>query len=147
MIMNVKKQLWSLARIVLPGVGFALTCIGAYLVSLQTEYQHTWKVIPGYIVIVFGFLAMLVGVFWTICLSMKNRAPFLHHMRSPREAKSLLIQSLRLWLWSTEWMLSWVSLLRCTARTAQRPRTARGAGSSLRNTLSSSVFSKSRDRD
>ncbi|XP_056233049.1 transmembrane protein 252-like [Seriola aureovittata] len=73
MIMNVKKQLWSLARIVLPGVGFALTCIGAYLVSLQTEYQHTWKVIPGYIVIVFGFLAMLVGVFWTICLSMKSK--------------------------------------------------------------------------
>ncbi|XP_040010611.1 transmembrane protein 252-like [Xiphias gladius] len=71
--MNVKKQLWSLARIVMPGVGFVLTCIGAYLVSLQTDYKYSWMVIPAYIMIGFGFLAMLIGVFWTICLSMKSK--------------------------------------------------------------------------
>ncbi|XP_051277453.1 transmembrane protein 252-like [Dicentrarchus labrax] len=73
MIMNVKKQLWSLARIALPGVGFPLTCSGAYLVSLQTEYGFSWKVIPAYIMIVLGFLSMLIGVFWTICHSMKSK--------------------------------------------------------------------------
>uniref|UniRef100_A0A8C4I5M7 Uncharacterized protein n=1 Tax=Dicentrarchus labrax TaxID=13489 RepID=A0A8C4I5M7_DICLA len=71
--MNVKKQLWSLARIALPGVGFPLTCSGAYLVSLQTEYGFSWKVIPAYIMIVLGFLSMLIGVFWTICHSMKSK--------------------------------------------------------------------------
>ncbi|XP_040897931.1 transmembrane protein 252-like [Toxotes jaculatrix] len=71
--MNLKKQLWSLARIVLPGVGFALTCIGAYMMSLQAEYRYTWRVIPAYILIVLGFLAMLIGVFWTICHSMKSK--------------------------------------------------------------------------
>ncbi|XP_070690472.1 transmembrane protein 252-like [Pempheris klunzingeri] len=73
MIMNVKKQLWSLARMVLPGVGFALTCCGAYLVSMLTEYGHNWMVIPAYIMIVCGFLAILVGLFWTICNSMKSK--------------------------------------------------------------------------
>lgn len=73
MIMNVKKQLWSLARMGLPSVGFALTCIGAYLVSTQTEYRFSWRIIPAYILIVFGFLAMLIGVFWTICHSMKSK--------------------------------------------------------------------------
>uniref|UniRef100_A0A665WRR1 Uncharacterized protein n=1 Tax=Echeneis naucrates TaxID=173247 RepID=A0A665WRR1_ECHNA len=66
--MNVTKRLWSLARIVLPTLGFALTCIGAYLVSLQSDYKHTWTVIPAYIMIVFGFLAIIVGLSWTIYL-------------------------------------------------------------------------------
>ncbi|XP_070759719.1 transmembrane protein 252-like [Enoplosus armatus] len=73
MIMNVKKQLWSLARVVLPGVGFTLTCIGAYLVSQQTEYGNAWRVTLAYVMFVFGFLAMLIGVFWTICHSMKSK--------------------------------------------------------------------------
>ncbi|XP_049434702.1 transmembrane protein 252-like [Epinephelus fuscoguttatus] len=73
MILNLKKQLWSLARIVLPGLGFALTCIGAYLVSLEIEHRFTLRVICAYIVIVFGILAVLIGVFWTICHSMKSK--------------------------------------------------------------------------
>ncbi|XP_044051400.1 transmembrane protein 252-like [Siniperca chuatsi] len=72
MIMTVRKQLWSLARMFLPGVGFLLTCTGAYLVSLQTD-RYTCLVIPAYIMIVIGFLAALIGVFWNICHSMKSK--------------------------------------------------------------------------
>lgn len=71
--MNMKKQLWSLARLFLPGVGFFLTCIGAYLASLQTEYGYNCRVIHAYIMILFGFLAVLIGVFWNICHSMKSK--------------------------------------------------------------------------
>lgn len=71
--MNVKKQLWSLARTVLPAVGFALTCIGAYLVSRQSDFKDTLTLIPIYMMIVFGFLFMLAGVFWSICHSMKSK--------------------------------------------------------------------------
>ncbi|XP_071340274.1 transmembrane protein 252-like [Trachinotus anak] len=71
--MNVKKQLWSLARFILPGVGFALMCTGAYLVSLQTDYIYTWTVIPAHTMLVLGLLAMLIGFFWNICLSMKTK--------------------------------------------------------------------------
>lgn len=71
--MNVKKQLWSLARMVLPAVGFVLTCTGAYLVSLQNEYESTWRIILVHIMIAFGFLAMLIGVFWSICHSIKSK--------------------------------------------------------------------------
>ncbi|GAA6223161.1 transmembrane protein 252 [Lates japonicus] len=73
MISNMKKQLWSLARIVLPGVGFALTCTGTYLVSLQIEHEYTLRVIPSYIMIILGLLAMFVGVFWNVCHSMKSK--------------------------------------------------------------------------
>lgn len=72
MIINV-KMLWSLARLVLPCVGLALACIGVYLAYLQTEYEYTLKVIPAYVMIVFGVLAVLIGVFWTICHSMKSK--------------------------------------------------------------------------
>lgn len=71
--MNVKKQLWSLARTVLPCAGFASTCIGAYLVSMQADSGYTWGFIPAYIMIVLGFLAVFIGVFWTICHSMKSK--------------------------------------------------------------------------
>ncbi|KAA8593015.1 hypothetical protein FQN60_018470 [Etheostoma spectabile] len=70
--MNVKKQLWSLGRIVLPGVGFGMTCAGSYLVSLQIKYEYSTRVIPAYIMVVFGILAVFVGVFWTVCHSMKK---------------------------------------------------------------------------
>lgn len=73
MISNMKKQLWSLARIVLPGVGFALTCTGTYLVSLQIEHEYTLRVIPSYIMIILGLLAMFIGVFWNVCHSMKSK--------------------------------------------------------------------------
>uniref|UniRef100_A0A8D2ZJ81 Transmembrane protein 252 n=1 Tax=Scophthalmus maximus TaxID=52904 RepID=A0A8D2ZJ81_SCOMX len=63
--------LWSLARIALPGVGFASACVGAYLVSLETEY--TWRIVLAYIMIVVGLLLILIGVFWTICNSMKSK--------------------------------------------------------------------------
>lgn len=71
--MTVKKHLWFLVRMVLPGAGFALTCIGVYLVSLQVEQRFTWRVIPAYIMIAIGLLAMLSGVFWTIFQSMKTK--------------------------------------------------------------------------
>lgn len=71
--MNVKKQIWSLARMVLPAVGFTLICMGAYLVSQQNEPEYTWRVIPAYIMIVIGFLVILIGVFWAICHSMKSK--------------------------------------------------------------------------
>ncbi|XP_036954220.1 transmembrane protein 252-like [Acanthopagrus latus] len=73
MTMNVKKQLWSMAHMVVPAVGFVLTCGGAYLVSLQTENGYTWRLIPAYIMIVSGFFAVIVGVFWTICHSMRSK--------------------------------------------------------------------------
>ncbi|XP_068994623.1 transmembrane protein 252-like [Embiotoca jacksoni] len=69
--MHVKKQLWSLVRMVLPAVGFALTFMGAYLVSQQTKYALGDS--PVYITIVFGLLVMLVWVFWSICHSMKSK--------------------------------------------------------------------------
>uniref|UniRef100_A0A3Q1K1E4 Transmembrane protein 252 n=1 Tax=Anabas testudineus TaxID=64144 RepID=A0A3Q1K1E4_ANATE len=76
--MNVKKHLWSLVRMALPGVGFALTCIGVYLVSLQTEKKFTLRVISAYILMVVGLLAMLSGVFW---LNSTNRVShLLFHM-------------------------------------------------------------------
>ncbi|XP_068461131.1 transmembrane protein 252-like [Clinocottus analis] len=71
--MNVRKQLWSLARLVLPGGGFALTCMGAYLVSQQTEDNHPLRVAFAYVMVVFGILVVLVGVFWTVCHSMKSK--------------------------------------------------------------------------
>ncbi|XP_026199691.1 transmembrane protein 252 [Anabas testudineus] len=71
--MNVKKHLWSLVRMALPGVGFALTCIGVYLVSLQTEKKFTLRVISAYILMVVGLLAMLSGVFWALFHSMKSK--------------------------------------------------------------------------
>ncbi|XP_037634313.1 transmembrane protein 252-like [Sebastes umbrosus] len=71
MISNVKKQLWSLARLVLPCVGLALACIGVYVAYMQTEY--TLKVITAFLMIVFGVLAVLIGVFWSICHSMKSK--------------------------------------------------------------------------
>ncbi|XP_019958260.1 transmembrane protein 252 [Paralichthys olivaceus] len=73
MIMNVTKQMWSLARIVLPGVGFALTCIGAYLLSLPNRLECTWRIVPAYIMVAFGLMVILIGVFWSICHSMKSK--------------------------------------------------------------------------
>lgn len=70
--MNVKKHLWSLLRMGLPSVGFVLTCSGVYLVSMQTE-EYRWRVIPAYIMTVFGFLSMAIGVFWTLCHAMKSK--------------------------------------------------------------------------
>ncbi|CAK6950581.1 transmembrane protein 252-like [Scomber scombrus] len=71
--MNVKKHICSLARMVLPGMGFALICMGAYLVSMENDPENTWSVIPSYIMIVTGFLVVLVGVFWTLCHSIKSK--------------------------------------------------------------------------
>ncbi|XP_071750900.1 transmembrane protein 252-like [Centroberyx gerrardi] len=71
--MDVKKQLCSLARLVLPGVGFGLICVGAYLVSLQTDQHYTLRVILAYVMIACGFLGVLIGVFWAMCRSMKSK--------------------------------------------------------------------------
>ncbi|XP_034025362.1 transmembrane protein 252-like [Thalassophryne amazonica] len=69
----IKVKLWSAARFGLLGVGIALTCVGAYLLSLQTEYKFTRRVISAYVIIACGLLAELVGVFWAICHSMKSK--------------------------------------------------------------------------
>ncbi|KAM8887419.1 transmembrane protein 252-like isoform 1-T1 [Spinachia spinachia] len=71
--MNVRKQLWSLARMMVPSAGFAITCIGAYFVSLQTDYRYNLRVISAYVMVVFGILTVLTGVFWNICHSMKSK--------------------------------------------------------------------------
>ncbi|XP_068166917.1 transmembrane protein 252-like [Antennarius striatus] len=81
MMMNMKKQLSSLAHMVLLGVGFTLTCAGIYLVSLQTDY-YTWRLIPAYFMIMFGVMAVIVGVFWAIFHSMKSK---LYHRRRHEE--------------------------------------------------------------
>ncbi|XP_033974419.1 transmembrane protein 252-like [Trematomus bernacchii] len=73
MITEVRKQLWSLARMALLAVGCVLTCIGAYLVSLQIEHKYTLKVMLAYFMILMGVLAVLIGVFWSICHSMKSK--------------------------------------------------------------------------
>uniref|UniRef100_A0A3Q2CUT5 Uncharacterized protein n=1 Tax=Cyprinodon variegatus TaxID=28743 RepID=A0A3Q2CUT5_CYPVA len=49
-----------LCRMSLPSVGFVLTCIGAYLVSQQARYDG--RMVPVYVMIIFGFLAMLIGI-------------------------------------------------------------------------------------
>lgn len=72
--MNVRKQLWSLVRKVLPGVGFALTYLGVYLVSQQTqEDRYTLRVISAHFTLVLGVLVVLIGFFWSICHSTKSK--------------------------------------------------------------------------
>lgn len=67
--------------------------------------------------------------------SSADRPPFLHRMKSLSKAEYVLMHLLSLWLWSTGWTWRWVSLHLCTARTAQRPQTAHGAGNSLLDTV------------
>ncbi|XP_067087074.1 transmembrane protein 252-like [Osmerus mordax] len=71
--MEARKQLCSLARMVLPGLGFGVTCMGAYLTSLEKWNSHILKVILAYILITCGFLMLLTGVFWAICHNMRNK--------------------------------------------------------------------------
>lgn len=78
--MDLKKQLLSFVRMFLPAVGFALTCIGAYLVYLQTEHSFHSKLVPSYAMIACGFLAMLTGIFWNL-YSMRSKM----YQRSRRE--------------------------------------------------------------
>lgn len=68
-----KKQLWSLVRLALPAVGFALTSSGAYVVSLENQHDYPLMVVPAYVMIVMGFFAMVSGVFWSICHSIKSK--------------------------------------------------------------------------
>lgn len=72
--MNVKKQLWSQGHMVLSGVGFVLTCSGAYLLSRHTGHGDTWRASLAYVMIVLGLLSVLIGVFWTICHSVKTKS-------------------------------------------------------------------------
>ncbi|XP_017162130.1 transmembrane protein 252 isoform X2 [Poecilia reticulata] len=76
--MGVKKQLLSFARMFLPSVGFVFTCIGGYLVSQQNRPGFDHKMVPAYIMIIFGFLAMLIGVFWSLCHIMRSK---MYHRR------------------------------------------------------------------
>lgn len=81
--MDVKKQLSSLGRMTLPAVGFVLISVGAYLVSLQTGREFASWAIPVYFMIAIGFLAMLIGVYWSICHSMKSKM----HRRGGRQQR------------------------------------------------------------
>ncbi|KAF6737066.1 Transmembrane protein 252 [Oryzias melastigma] len=68
-----KKQLWSLACMLLPFAGFLLTCLGAYLLSMQSVNDFLWRSIVIYVMIAIGLLAMLFGVFLSLCHSMKSK--------------------------------------------------------------------------
>uniref|UniRef100_A0A3B3CRV2 Transmembrane protein n=1 Tax=Oryzias melastigma TaxID=30732 RepID=A0A3B3CRV2_ORYME len=61
-----KKQLWSLACMLLPFAGFLLTCLGAYLLSMQSVNDFLWRSIVIYVMIAIGLLAMLFGVFLSL---------------------------------------------------------------------------------
>ncbi|XP_020787990.1 transmembrane protein 252 [Boleophthalmus pectinirostris] len=71
-----KKQLWSLARLTLPALGFALTSGGVCLAFL-----HELMVVPSYIMIALGFVCMISGVFWSVFLSLKSK---MYHRGAPR---------------------------------------------------------------
>lgn len=71
--MNVKKQLCSQGHMMLSGAGFVLACSGAYLLSLHTGHGYTWRASLAYVMIVLGLLSVLIGLFWTICHSMKTK--------------------------------------------------------------------------
>ena len=102
--MNVRRSwLLSLTCLFLPALGFALTCIGAYLVSLQTT--PGLKTVSIYIVIVFGFLAMLIGVIYTLCHSLKSKM----YQRRQRERH---IQIFTVERWNHQWLLALI-LLKC----------------------------------
>ncbi|KAM4745838.1 LOW QUALITY PROTEIN: transmembrane protein 252-like [Anableps anableps] len=90
-IMDVRKQLLSFARMFLPSVGFVFTCIGAYLVSQQTGHGFDEKMVPVYIMIVFGFLAMLIGVFWSLCHTMRSK--IYHRRRHERHIQIFTVES------------------------------------------------------
>ncbi|KAM4616780.1 transmembrane protein 252-like [Polymixia lowei] len=68
--MNLSKQLLSIVCLVLPGVGFAFICVGVYL---RSAHEDILKTIPAYTMIACGFLAMLTGVCWAICHSVKSK--------------------------------------------------------------------------
>ncbi|CAJ1068995.1 transmembrane protein 252-like isoform X2 [Xyrichtys novacula] len=71
--MATKKQLCSLARMILPAAGFGMVCLGSFLVSQQMTDGLLWSSIPAYILMFLGFLAVLSGVFWAICHSMGSK--------------------------------------------------------------------------
>ncbi|XP_043968562.1 transmembrane protein 252-like isoform X1 [Gambusia affinis] len=90
-IMDVKKQLLSFARMFLPSVGFVFTCIGAYLVSQQNRQGFDHRMVPVYIMIVFGFLAMLIGVFWSLCHTMRSK--MYHRRRHDSDIQIFTVES------------------------------------------------------
>lgn len=71
MIMNVKKHLRSVAHLIPSGAGLVLIFGGAFLISVEDD--DSWWVIPAYIMIGIGFGALLIGIFWNICNSMKSK--------------------------------------------------------------------------
>lgn len=77
-------------------------------------------------------------------VSTSAEAPSLRRTRSPRPASRVPMRrpSLRWRWWWTGRMWRWASLLLSTAKTPRRPRTARGAGSSLLATVRWSAFSR-----
>ncbi|XP_064792900.1 transmembrane protein 252-like [Oncorhynchus masou masou] len=71
--MDTRKHLCSLARMLLPALGFVLICVGAYLMSLHNVYNSSLCYILAYVLIAFGLCCLLTGVFWTICHGMKRK--------------------------------------------------------------------------
>lgn len=70
--MNVKKHLRSRGYIILFAGGSVLACGGIYLWSQNAEVSLTWTLVVAYVMIALGFLAAVIGVFWSICGSMKS---------------------------------------------------------------------------
>ncbi|XP_029617816.1 transmembrane protein 252-like [Salmo trutta] len=79
--MDTRKHLCSLARMLLPALGFVLICVGAYLMSHHNAYNSSLRYILDYFLIACGLWCLLTGVFWTICHGMKRKR---QHQRSRR---------------------------------------------------------------
>ncbi|XP_054630052.1 transmembrane protein 252-like [Dunckerocampus dactyliophorus] len=72
-MMNVKMRLCSLLRMMMPCVGFALICMGAYLLSLEAGYVDSEALVLAYVLVTLGFLAIFVGVIWSVYHRMKSK--------------------------------------------------------------------------
>lgn len=87
---NMRKKLCTLIPMLLPGLGFVLTCGGGYLLSTHMQHGQTWEIIPAYAMILLGFVVMLVGVFWAICLSFQNKP--LHRGRTEQHIQVFTVE-------------------------------------------------------
>ncbi|KAL2079531.1 hypothetical protein ACEWY4_025275 [Coilia grayii] len=70
--MNKGKRLGIALRLVLLFCGFCLTCLGAYLKSLDGGSDATVTAIFSYILVACGFVLLLVGAFWSIFHGMRS---------------------------------------------------------------------------
>lgn len=71
---NIRKHLWSILRMLAPcSIGFALLCVGGYLVLQKLQYTDTGGLVMGCILMSCGFLAIFTSVTWNICQRVKRK--------------------------------------------------------------------------